>query len=256
MHLRIHRIVMSAALPVPAESTPVEAARHALLRRLAPSLRHDAVASLQPIALAGGVLERRLQSPQPDLAGVQGGVQQLIDCSRHAVQSCLDVIAWLGLDPAREIPLDQAIAHAVALLQGTLGFSGFTLRVEGPGSSAPVDAMRLRYVLPACLLWLSDGASAPAELVLRAVDARQPIGVQDRTGATAGAQAPDAAGSEAGLAGVRLSIEPTPDASDAHLHLADPAYRPLRDEEIQALAAADGVRLLWSGDSLTLAILR
>ena len=233
---------MSAVLPVHAESTEVEAARHALLRRLAPSLRHDAVSSLQPIALAGGVLERRLQSPHPDLPALQGAVHQLIDCSRHAVQSCLDVIAWLGLDTARDIPLDQALTDTVTLLQGGLGFRGFTLRIDGPGHATPVAGGRLRYVLPACLLWLSDGASAPAEIVLRA-----------GPGASA-AETPD--GSIELLAVVRLLLVPTPDAADTHLHPAEPAYRPLREQEVQALALAEGVHLAWSGDTLSLLLLR
>lgn len=237
MRIRILRIDMSSVLPVSAESTQVEAARHALLRRLAPSLRHDAVSSLQPISLAGSVLERRLQSPSPDLPALQGAVHQLIDCSRHAVQSCLDVIAWLGLDNAREVALDQGIADAVTLLQGGLGFRGFTLRIEGPGHPARVASGRLRHVLPACLLWLSDGASAPAELVLRAV-------------------APGQAEGDDILASVQLLLVPMPDATNAHPHPAEPAYRPLRDEEVQALAHAEGVRLSWSGDTLSLQLLR
>lgn len=242
MGIRILRHAMSAAPPVPAESTEVEAARHALLRRLAPSLRHDAVSSLQPISLAGSVLERRLQSPHPDLPALQGAVHQLIDCSRHAVQSCLDVIAWLGLDSTREIPLDQAVAESVTLLQGGLGFRGFTLRIDGPGHPAPVAGGRLRYVLPACLLWLSDGASAPAELVLRAGPG------------TSSGDTPDTSADI--LAVVELLLVPTPDATDIHLHPAESAYRPLREEEVQALAQAEGVHLAWSGDTLSLLLLR
>lgn len=242
MRIRILRHAMSAATPVPAESTEVEAARHALLRRLAPSLRHDAVSSLQPISLAGGVLERRLQSPSPDLPALQGAVHQLIDCSRHAVQSCLDVIAWLGLDNTREIPLDQAVADAVTLLQGGLGFRGFTLRIDGPGHPTLVAGGRLRYVLPACLLWLSDGASAPAELVLRA---------------SAGTSFGDTPAAHADiLAHIQLLLVPTPDAPDTHVYPGEPAYRPLREEEVQALAQAEGVRLAWSGDTLSLLLLR
>lgn len=235
---------MSALLPVPAESALVEAARHALLRRLAPSLRHDAVSSLQPIALAGGVLERRLQSPSPDLAAVGSAVHQLIDCSRHAVQSCLDVIAWLGLESAHDIPLEQAVSQAVTLLQGSFGFRGFSLRVEGTGDATPVAGSRLRYILPACLLWLSDGASAPAELVLHLGKACGP--------AAADPQPADALA----LARLQICLVPTPDAPGMHPHAGVAAYRPLREEEINALAQAEDVRLAWSGDCLALTLMR
>lgn len=224
--------------PAPAEAPLVEAARHALLRRLAPALRHDAVASLQPIALAGGVLERRLQQAPPDLKAVQGAAQQLIDCSRHAVQSSLDLIAWLGLDAAQEAPLSHAVDHAVGLLQGALGFRGIALRVQPPIDTAPVAGVRLRYLLPACLLLLADGASAPAEILIRSPRASDP-------------GAPDPAPPQ-----LLLSLVATPDATGAHLHADAAAYRPLREDEVRALAAAENVALDWSGDTLTLTIAR
>ncbi|NNU44225.1 hypothetical protein [Ramlibacter montanisoli] len=58
-----------------AESTPTpratmapaeaEAARYALLRRLAPSFRHHLVVNLQPIGMIYEVMERRLRAPAP-----------------------------------------------------------------------------------------------------------------------------------------------------------------------------------------------
>ena len=54
-----------------ADCDRAEAARYALLRRLAPSIRHNLVINLQPIGMIYEVLDRRLRGPQPDLAHVQ-----------------------------------------------------------------------------------------------------------------------------------------------------------------------------------------
>ena len=49
-------------------SSLAEAARYALLRRLAPSMRHHLVVNLQPIGMIYEVMDRRLSAPEPDLA--------------------------------------------------------------------------------------------------------------------------------------------------------------------------------------------
>src|SRR6185369_7993641 len=54
------------ALALPA-STSAEAARYALLRRLAPSMRHHLVVNLQPIGMIYEVMDRRLRAPEPAL---------------------------------------------------------------------------------------------------------------------------------------------------------------------------------------------
>ena len=42
-----------------------EGPRYALLRRLAPAIRHDMAGSLQPISMVAAMLEKRLQKPDP-----------------------------------------------------------------------------------------------------------------------------------------------------------------------------------------------
>ena len=49
----------------------IEAARYAVLRRLAPSLRHHMVRPLQPIGLIYGVLNHKLSADAPDLQAVR-----------------------------------------------------------------------------------------------------------------------------------------------------------------------------------------
>src|SRR5436190_15058498 len=84
-----------------------EAARYALLRRLAPSMRHHLVVNLQPIGMIYEVMERRLRAPQPDLAHVQESATKINTFARAALASCLDVVGWLAPDEAVGISLQE-----------------------------------------------------------------------------------------------------------------------------------------------------
>ena len=205
-----------------------EGARYALLRRLAPSMRHEAVAPLQPIAMAASLLDRRLRVAAPDLAQVQETAAQLAGYSRVAIASCLGLIEWLMPAQGRTVSLQEAVRDTLTLLRGSFLFQGLTLRNELHNAGDRVSADRLRYVLPACLLWLTDTTGAPAEVTLCA----------------------DNAGEQLRLV---LDLQPTagePGTQDP------PTYRPLRDEELQALAHADGVALERHGDTLWLTLAR
>lgn len=205
------------------ETQRVEAARYALLRRLAPSLRHEVVAYLQPVTMIGGVLERRLAAPQPEPAPLREGVTRLVASSRAAVQSSLDLVAWLAPDPGTR-PLHEVVDEVVTLLRGSLGFRGFTLMDETAGLACAVPCAGLRCVLPASLLWLTDSAGPPAQVTLRAQAA-------------------------AGQVRLALSLAPLEGAAGSDT---PPAYRPLSLEDVQALARAEGIALDAAGDSLAL----
>lgn len=205
-----------------------EGARYALLRHLAPSLRHEAVAPLQPLAMAAGVLERRLSDPAPNLAQVQETAARLAGFSRAAVQSCLDLIDWLAPAPDRTVSLQEIVRDTVTLVRCSFLFRGFTLSNQLHNVKDVVGANRLRYVLPACLLWLTQTAGAPAKVTLYAQDAD-------------------------GQLRLVLDLQPTGGAPSVQ---ESSAYRPLRDDEVQALADADGIALERHGDTLWLTLRR
>ncbi len=218
---------MSSSLP-PDVQARAEGARYALLRRLAPALRHEAVAPLQPIAMAASLLERRLRDPEPDLALVQDTAARLTGYSRTAVQSCLNLLEWLTPAPQPGVSLQDAVRGTLNLLRGNLSLHGFTLRDEVRETDTRVGHTSLRFVLPACLLWLTDSAGAPAEVTLHAHDA--------------GPQ-------------VQLVLDLQPAAGEAGID-DPPAYRPLRGEEVQALALEEGIALVRQGDTLSLTLTR
>ena len=57
-----------------------ESAQYALLRRLAPAIRHQLAGSLQPVTLMAAIMEKRLKAAAPDLPALGktcGEVRQL-----------------------------------------------------------------------------------------------------------------------------------------------------------------------------------
>lgn len=206
----------------------LDAARYALLRRLAPSLRHETVAHLQPITMLGGVLERRLATGAGDRGQEREAVLRLVAASRAAVHASLDLIAWLAPEAGASQPLHEAVAETVTLMRGSLAMRGFTVRDETAGCTTPVARAGLRWLLPASLLWLTDSAGPPAEVTLRAQD--------DGTQLT-----------------LRLDLQPTDTALAGDVQ---PDARALTREELLALAHAEALALVLEGDSLTIGLAR
>ena len=201
-----------------------EAARYALLLRLAPALRHEAAAPLQPIAMAASVLERRLAADAPDLAPIRDSAVRLVAYARAAAQGGLDLVSWLAPDRAAQLPLATVVEQTLALLATPMGFEGFTLvsRIDEVLGARPVPAAGLRLVLPGCLLWLSDQAPAGGTLCLETRAHALTLHL--------------AAASESGN-----------EKAGSHR---EPAYRRLGWSDIQALALGEGLDLKREGDVL------
>ena len=202
----------------------VEAARYALLRRLAFAMRHHMVVHLQPIGMITEVMERRLQAASPDLVQVHESMTKINGFSRAAVQSCLDVVSWLAPEDGAVVALDAGVGECVALLRSGFNFRGFTLKDEVGSVPLPVTRAGLRNVLPACLLALTDRAASPADVVLT---------VQPGSGQAVLTVAVRPGEGSPGFAG-------------------DAPYRLLEWREVEALARADGIALDRSGEQVRL----
>jgi hypothetical protein len=120
-------------------NSAVEAARYALLRRLAPSMRHHLVVNLQPIGMIYEVMDRRLRAPQPDLADVHESAHKINGFARAALHSCLDVVTWLAPE-----------------------------RNEVPPVPGEVRRCAVRNVLTAAMIHVTDENPPPADIVLNA----------------------------------------------------------------------------------------
>jgi hypothetical protein len=147
----------------------MEAARYALLRRLAFAMRHHMVVHLQPIGMITEVLERRLASASPELSQIHDAMAKVNGHARAAVQSSIEMVGWLAPEDGKLAPLDAAAAESVDLLRSQLNFRGFTLRDEIGSAPMEVSRCAVRSVLPAVLLALTDRAASPADVVLSAV---------------------------------------------------------------------------------------
>ena len=204
----------------------VEAARYALLRRLAFAMRHHMVVHLQPIGMITEVMERRLQSASPDLAQIHESMTKINGFSRAAVQSCLEVVSWLAPEEDATVALDAGVSECLALLRSSFNFRGFTLKDEVGSVSLPVARAGLRNVLPACLLALTDGASSPADVVLSA----QP---------------------GSGQAVLTVAMRP---GQGSPGFAGDAPYRLLEWHEVAALARADGIAMDRTGGQVRLTL--
>jgi hypothetical protein len=188
----------------------VEAARYALLRRLALAMRDRMVAHLHPIGFATQVMERRLGRQPTDVERITDDMQRLRGFASEAVAVNLDVVTWIAPDTAQQVPLADGVRDCAEMLRGHFGFCGFDLRAPADGSRQPVLRAALRTVLPAVLFGLADGAPVPGDLRIA-------------------------------CEGLAVQVELTPNATAVAANL--PPYRLLPWDEVEGLAEAENVAL-------------
>jgi hypothetical protein len=217
--------MVSVAQPVQeqAPSSPAnklaEAARYALLRRLAPSMRHHLVVNLQPIGMIYEVMERRLRAPEPNLGDVHGSAQKINGFARAALNSCLDVVSWLAPDGEAVSTAADGVRECLGLLATSLTFRGYAVRNEVGTLSGEIRRSAIRNVLTAAVIHSTDESPPPAELVL------------------------SAQGSPDALV-LTLTLRPT-DGEQGFT--TEAGYRALRWADVEALAAAESVELVREG---------
>jgi hypothetical protein len=198
----------------------VEAARYALMRRLAPAIRHDMAGVLQPISMMAAMLEKRIQKPAPDMATLGSNSAAISAMSREAANSCMNLMTWLAPKENKPLPLDAAVADSIALLNTEMSFRGFTLVNETAGLEAELPRSVIRSVFMAALVALTDAAKGPAKVVLSA---------------------------SADDARIQLTISLVPTDSEPAMN-APHAYRRLEWDDVVALAEAERVELVYSAE--------
>ncbi|MBI5275208.1 MAG: hypothetical protein HY854_02015 [Burkholderiales bacterium] len=208
----------------PNTQTAAEAARYALLRRLAPSMRHHLVVNLQPIGMIYEVMDRRLKAPQPDLASVHESAHKINGFARAALNSCLDVVSWLAPEEGTTVAVADGVRECASLLATSFSFRGFPLRNEIGSPAGTVRRAALRNLLTAALIHCTDHQEPPAELVLTA---------------------------ETQSRGIRIDLTLKPGSGDAGF-ASERDYRGLEWADVEALAAAEGVELHRDGHRLSL----
>lgn len=192
-----------------------DAARYRLLRRLAPTIRHDLLGALQVPEMMTGMIEMRLRSASPDLAKIREDLALLRTASEKAVSSSMGVMRWIEPDSKQTSDLDTAVFDCIAMLSSPLKLKGFDLVNGVAGIEARVSVTAVRQVLSAALIALSDHSKAPAALLVEAQ-------------------------AMAGCIEISIFLSPTNKASSFFAGKPD---RPLQWHEVEVLARAQSVQL-------------
>ena len=195
-----------------------EAARYALLRRIAPAMRHHLAGSMQPISMIAAILERRLQAPAPDLTVLRDNGKSISTLARSAASAAMNLITWVAPRENGVMPLAAGIDECLGMLSTDLAFRGFNVTNKVSAPELNVCVFSLRTVFTASLIALTDAALAPASIVISSEPAGEQTRVCIKVTSEDGAAPPEQAGS----------------------------FRQLSWEDVQALAAAEQVSVRHS----------
>ncbi len=213
-----------AASPGGSKKLAEEAARYALLRHLAPAIRHHMAGALQPVSMMAALLHKRLQATVPAASPVlmqsAGDINTL---SRDASASCLQLMSWIQPNGRQSASLHAALEEAMSLVKTELAFRGFQLVDETAGIDVEVNHGVSCTLFLASLIALTRAAQAPANVRLSAHVVAQVLVM-------------------------KLEVEQADHsltAAGGSVSEAAQSYRPLDRDDVKALADAEGVGVDW-----------
>jgi hypothetical protein len=205
-----------AGLPAPLRA---EAARYALLRRLAPSMRHHLVVNLQPIGMIYEVMDRRLRAPEPKLGDVHNSANKINGFAKAALASCNNVVSWLAPEEGVTTTVAEGVRECLSLLATSLTFRGYAVRNEVAALPGEIGRSAMRNVLTAAIIHLTDESPPAAELLLSA---------------------------EAGQNELKMTLTLRPTDGETG-YSTGMVYRALTWADVEALAAVESVQLIRDG---------
>ena len=209
-----------------------ESARYALLRRLQPAMRHQMAGGFQPVTMLAAIIEKRLLAAMPDMAALARTSGEVRALSTAATRLSLNLMGWIGSDPAAKVPLDTGVLDALHLVATELSIRGLACVNQTAGADAEVAVNHLRGAFVAGLMALTDAAPLPAKFLL-----------------SARREGPDM------LLTIELTDEPNQavaTTSDPSFRVNLPIYRKIDWDDVEAIAAADGIVLKRTATSLAL----
>jgi len=200
-------------------SARVEAARYALLRRIAPAIRHALVGKLHPIGLMSEAMTRRLQSA-PDVAQAKGSLEKIHTLARSAITASADLISWVAPEEGSTTGLVQGVEECLGLLGTDLSMRGHSISSEIEESmDVRVSRTALRTILSALLIAQADALVRPSDLAF-------------------------SASTEGGVAILRVRVQ---NARREAMPPSEDAYRRLAWKEVRLLADAENAQLSRKG---------
>ena len=211
-----------------------EGPRYALLRRLAPAIRHQMAGSLQPVTMMAAIIEKRLLAAVPDLPALAKTSNDVRQLAMAATRASLDMIGWIAPDPEAHVPLFKGVQEGLHLVATELSFRGFKCVNQTEGVALDVMLTHVRGVFVAALLAVTDAAAMPATVLVTA----QPDGVDVVV--------------TLALTDVNTTAGATATAPDEDFHLSLATYRKIDWTDVEAMAAADGVALQHASANVVL----
>jgi len=154
---------VAGALPVASHQLAdrlAEAACYAVLRRIAPVLRHDVAGLMQPVGMLMMVLQRRVQTPEPDLQAIAKNVASASALAKEATTGCMNVMSWIAAREDATVGLYSSVNEAGKLM--AMEFSAHALEISNIISSdaAVIPQSFCRTVLVGALLAFCDQRTA------------------------------------------------------------------------------------------------
>ncbi len=139
--------------------------RYAILQRIAPSIRHDIVAHLQPIPMIYEVLRHRSKLGD-SVDAVEKCASKMSHFAKNALQSGVSALSWLEREEGLMVPAADGIAETVAMLERSFIFMGFRLVNHAGNPPLAVDRDAMRHALTAALLAAIDGTDAASLITI------------------------------------------------------------------------------------------
>lgn len=143
-----------------------EAARYAILARLAPSLRHNVAGLLQPVRMLTTVLERRLLKPDFDATEFAANVTALNVVTKEALVGCRAAFDWLDESDNTKIDLRSGIEELRKLLVIYFAESHSQVINQISEYAAAVPQRFVRSVIAGVLLAFCDEQAGHSTLTI------------------------------------------------------------------------------------------
>ena len=208
-----------------------EAARYAVLNRLIPVLHHDVAGSMQPVRMLLMVLERRVQSTNPDLEAIAKTVMSISTLTKQATDDCMSALGWIASSKDVQVSLRSSVDEAIKLL----------------AMESSVNALAL-------VNGIADDSSTAPQSFLRSVFIGALLAFCDQHGAGGTLQVTFEASTADSLQPGRLQLRVLPDdtgESPASLDVVR-KYRMIGWPDVQAMAKSCGVEMARGDGWLTL----
>jgi hypothetical protein len=211
-----------------------EAARYALLQRLAPALRHDMAGNFQPVTMMAMILEKRMQAAAPDLSTLVKNCGEIRTLSVAATHSNLDLMGWIAVNPKASVSLAHGLKKVLQLITTELSVRGIRFINHTEDMTTQVALHHVCGVFTAALLALTDAATSPANVQITAARDEQ-----DMLITLALMDAADASSASLPNEGLQIGLA---------------AYRNIDWDDVQAIADEDGLSVRHEATSVQLRI--